>query len=117
MKRVYLPPAPADGHRVLIDGLWPRGLSKQAAAVDLWLKEIAPSAELRRWFGHDPARWQVFRTRYRKELLDLERTVALDRLRQAEAAHGTVTLLFAAREETYNHANVLLEALKRRDPA
>ena len=113
IKRVYLPPTAADGHRVLIDGLWPRGLSKQAAAVDLWLKEIAPSAELRRWFGHDPARWRVFRTRYRKELLELERTVALDRLRQAEVAHGTVTLLFGAREQRYNHAAVLFEVLKK----
>ena len=111
IKRAYDPPASEDGFRVLVDGLWPRGLSKEAAAIDEWLKEIAPSAELRRWFGHDPERWAGFEVRYREELRSAKRSAALERLRDAARTHGSVTLLFAARDTTHNHATVLLELL------
>jgi uncharacterized protein YeaO (DUF488 family) len=111
IKRAYEPPASADGYRVLIDGLWPRGRSKEAAAVDEWLKDVAPSAELRRWFGHDPARWAEFKARYREELKSATRSAALERLREAARTRGSVTLLFAARDTTHNHAAVLLEVL------
>jgi uncharacterized protein YeaO (DUF488 family) len=111
IKRAYEPPAPRDGFRVLVDRLWPRGLSKEAAAVDEWLKDIAPSAELRRWFGHDPQRWTEFRSRYRQELEWPERSAALERLRAAARTRGSVTLLFGARDLTHNHARVLLELL------
>src|SRR5512146_2750422 len=108
IKRIYEPPAAADGRRVLVDRLWPRGISKDEAKVDEWLKEIAPSAELRTWFGHDPAKWMEFRTRYREELK--HQGELLDRLR-AEARRGTVTLLFAAKDEEHNNAVVLKELL------
>ncbi len=108
IKRIYEPPAAADGRRVLVDRLWPRGMSKDEAKVDEWLKEISPSAELRTWFGHDPAKWKEFRTRYREELK--HQGELLDRLR-TEARTGTVTLLFAAKDEEHNNAVVLKELL------
>ena len=111
MKRVYAPPASEDGFRVLTDRLWPRGLSKEAAAVDLWLKDIAPSTELRTWFKHEAPRWPEFQTRYREELQTSERQSALDQLRKLEQKRGTVTLLFAVRDEVRNHTHVLLEVL------
>jgi uncharacterized protein YeaO (DUF488 family) len=111
IKRAYEPAASEDGFRVLVDRLWPRGLSKEAAAVDEWLKDIAPSAELRKWFGHDPERWAAFRARYREELRSPKRSAALARLRHAARTRGSVTLLFAARDTTHNHASVLLEVL------
>jgi uncharacterized protein YeaO (DUF488 family) len=111
IKRVYAPPSPADGYRVLVDRLWPRGLSKEAARVDEWLKEIAPSPGLRKWFGHDPDRWTEFAKRYRKELEAPERAAALAHLRQTSLDRKTVTLLFGAREETYNHAVLLRDLL------
>jgi uncharacterized protein YeaO (DUF488 family) len=114
IKRAYAEPAPADGLRVLVDRLWPRGLSKKAAVIDLWLKEIAPSTALRQWFGHDPERWAEFQRRYREELSAPERAAALARLREAERTSGTVTLLYAARDETHNHAAALLEVLRER---
>jgi len=104
VKRVYEPSEPSDGYRILVDRLWPRGLSKEKAAVDEWMKEIAPSAELRRWFGHDPARWAEFRRRYEDELrthADLVREIA------KRAAHGPVTLVYGARDEAHNDAVVL----------
>ena len=109
LKRVYDLPAPSDGTRILVDRLWPRGLKRADAAVNIWARESAPSAELRRWFGHAPARWQEFRWRYRQEL-----TARPDELaRLAEAARaGPVTLLFAARDETRNNAVVLKEILE-----
>ena len=94
MKRAYEPPSPEDGARVLVDRLWPRGLRKAEAAIDCWLKEIAPSSELRRWFGHDPSRWEEFRRRYRAELS--ARPELLDKLR-ALAEQGALTLVYAAR--------------------
>jgi uncharacterized protein YeaO (DUF488 family) len=111
IKRAYEPPAAEDGFRVLVDRLWPRGLSKKAAAVDEWLKDIAPSAQLRRWFGHEPERWAEFKARYRQELSSAQRSAALERLRNAARTRGSVTLLFAARDTTHNHATVLLEVL------
>jgi uncharacterized protein YeaO (DUF488 family) len=109
LKRAYEAAEPTDGLRVLVDRLWPRGLRKEEAGVDLWLKEIAPSTELRRWFGHDPARWEVFRRKYQEELQ--ERPELLRTLR--EALHrGPVTLLFAARDEEHNNAVVIKGALE-----
>ena len=114
IKRVYAPPDQKDGLRILVDGLWPRGLSKDAAAVDAWFKDIAPSRELRQWFDHDAERWAEFKKRYRHELKAPARASALGLLRQKGREQGTVTLLFAARDETHNHAMVLHELLRRR---
>ena len=108
IKRIYDPPSPDDGRRVLIDRLWPRGVARDEAKLDEWLKEVAPSDELRKWFGHDPARWEEFRSRYREELAS--HGELLDRLR-AEARKETVTLLFAAKDEEHNNAVVLKELL------
>jgi len=110
-KRVYDPPTEADGRRYLVDRLWPRGLSKEAVPLTGWLKELAPSPELRTWFGHDPARYAVFRNRYRAELL--RNTALLDRLVR-EARQGTVTLVFAARDAEHCNATVLQELLEGR---
>jgi len=109
IKRIYDPPVPEDGRRVLVDRLWPRGLAKDEARIDEWLKEIAPSGDLRKWFGHDPARWEEFQDRYRDEL---ERSgELLERLR-AEAKKETVTLLFAAKDVEHNNAVVLKKLLE-----
>jgi uncharacterized protein YeaO (DUF488 family) len=110
IKRAYEDPAPSDGLRLLVDRLWPRGLSKDRARVDRWLKEIAPSNELRRWFGHDPAKWQEFRTRYLSELEG--QGELLDELK-GTAHKQTVTLLFAAHDAERNNAVVLKEVLER----
>jgi uncharacterized protein YeaO (DUF488 family) len=106
LKRAYEEAAPGDGTRVLVERLWPRGLSKERARVDLWLKEIAPSDGLRRWYGHDPARWEEFRRRYQDELEGQEQQAALSRLRELARA-GTVTLVFAARDAEHSSAAVL----------
>jgi len=108
IKRAYAAPSPADGMRVLVDRLWPRGLRKSEAAIDRWLKELAPSTELRQWFGHDPNRWDEFRHRYTAELKD--KTELLGELR-AIAAKGPLTLVFAARDEQHNDAVVLRDLL------
>jgi len=104
LKRVYAPPSPDDGERVLVDRLWPRGMTKEKAAVDLWMKEISPSTELRKWFDHDPAKWAGFQTRYREELK--ARPQLVDELRQ-RARQGTVTLLYGARNQEQNEAVAL----------
>jgi uncharacterized protein YeaO (DUF488 family) len=104
IKRVYEPPEPSDGKRILVDRLWPRGLSKDKAKADLWLKEVAPSNELRKWFAHDPAKWTEFQKRYRAELK--ERKKQLAELKH-EAAQGTITLLYGAHDEEHNQAVVL----------
>jgi uncharacterized protein YeaO (DUF488 family) len=109
LKRIYNEPAPDDGLRVLVDRLWPRGVSREAARIDTWLKEIAPSDELRRWFGHDPARWDEFRRRYREELQD--KSDQITQL-QSTAEKGAVTLLFAARNNEQNNAVVLKEVIE-----
>jgi uncharacterized protein YeaO (DUF488 family) len=110
IKRIYNKPAPEDGRRILVDRLWPRGVSKDEARIDEWLKEIAPTDELRHWFGHDPEKWEEFRQRYREELKSHGELLA--RLR-AEARKGTVTLLFAAKDAERNNAVVLKEILTR----
>jgi uncharacterized protein YeaO (DUF488 family) len=109
LKRVYDPYAHSDGKRVLVDRLWPRGLKKEAARLDLWLKDIAPSNELRKWFSHDPSRWQEFKRRYRKELE--ERQEMISDLR-AEARRKTVTLLFSAKDTERNNAVALKEIIE-----
>jgi len=108
IRRVYEPPEAADGWRVLVDRLWPRGLSKARAELDLWLKDVAPSPALRRWWDHDPARLDAFAERYRRELAG---NPALDELRAVVRDHPTTTLLFAARDPAVNHAGVLRDHL------
>jgi uncharacterized protein YeaO (DUF488 family) len=111
LKRVYEPAEPDDGIRVLVDRLWPRGLSKAGAAIDRWMKNVAPSTELRRWFGHERDRWPEFRRRYVLELQ--QHTTELEEIR-AVAGKITVTLLYGARDERHNDAVVLREVLLRR---
>ncbi len=101
LKRVYEPAAADDGARILVDRLWPRGVSKERAAIDQWMKEIAPSTELRKWFGHDPARWEEFRQRYAQEVR--QHGELLDQLRSL-ARQGQLTLVYAARDEEHNDA-------------
>ena len=105
LKRVYETPIRADGFRILVDRLWPRGIAKEKARVDLWLKDIAPSTELRTWFGHDPAKWEDFQKRYKQELLQNE--PALENLRRIIKEEKKVTLLFAASDEIHNNAVIL----------
>jgi uncharacterized protein YeaO (DUF488 family) len=109
LKRAYEPALPEDGVRVLVDRLWPRGLSRDKAGIDLWLKEVAPSDALRRWFGHQSARWAEFKRRYRQELD--QNPAAVTRLRRIVDENGCVTLLFAARDFDHNNAIVLREVL------
>lgn len=108
LKRAYEPAANDDGRRVLIDRLWPRGIKKRDAAIERWLKELAPSSELRKWFGHDPARWEEFRRRYATELQQHQQK--LDELR-GMALQSRITLVYAARDELHNDAVVLRDAL------
>jgi DNA-3-methyladenine glycosylase len=108
IKRIYEDPDPVDGYRVLVDRIWPRGVSRERARLDAWLKEVAPSTGLRTWFGHEPSRWEEFSSRYREEL---ETSPAVDELRQALAGHDVVTLLYSARDEDENQAVVLREFL------
>src|SRR5690348_10516314 len=110
VKRVYEAPSRKDGFRILVDRLWPRGLTKERAAVDLWLKDVAPSPELRKWFAHDPAKWEQFERRYWAELRQHEDAVGL--LRQRIKA-GPVTFVYAARDEAHNGALALKEFLDR----
>jgi uncharacterized protein YeaO (DUF488 family) len=109
VKRVYEPAAKTDGYRVLIDRLWPRGLSKEKAHVDKWLKEVAPSTKLRKWFNHEPEKWNSFCTKYRSELAG---SSALEELLGDMRAHKTVTLLFGARDEQHNDAVALEEFIR-----
>ncbi len=108
IKRAYDPPSSDDGRRILIDRLWPRGLKKEEAQVDEWLKDLAPSTELRKWFGHDPAKWHEFKRRYGEELG--EKTDQLTRIK-AEARKGTVTLVFSAKDAEHSNAAFLKELL------
>jgi uncharacterized protein YeaO (DUF488 family) len=112
LKRAYENPSPLDGLRVLVDRLWPRGVTKERAALDLWLKAVAPSTELRRWFGHDPAKWAEFQRRYREELR--ERSDELERLRSLVDA-GPVTFVYGSRDQEHNAATVLKELLESTD--
>ena len=111
LRRVYEAPDPSDGRRVLVDRLWPRGLSKSAAALDEWLKAVAPSNALRRWYGHQPEKFPAFRERYQQELRSPEQAAALDHLRQ-EADDGTITLLTATRDIEHSEAAVLADELR-----
>ena len=109
IKRVYDAADAADGKRILVDRLWPRGLTKEKAKVDLWLKEIAPSSGLRKWFGHDPEKWVEFKKRYSKELQENKETVSILK----EQLKGTVTLVYGAKDELHNDAVLLKEYLSR----
>ena len=109
LKRVYENPTPADGTRILVDRLWPRGLTKEKAGIDVWLKEIAPSTALRQWFGHDPAKWAEFQKRYREEL---RKNPAQVSLLKEQAKKGAITLVFGAKDEAHNEALVIQELLR-----
>lgn len=109
IKRAYAPVEDTDGYRILVDRLWPRGISKDKAKIDLWLKSVAPSNDLRKWFGHDPERFPEFSKRYQAEL---EESGALDELRATIKDHPNTTLLFAAHDEEHNNAVVLQHLLE-----
>jgi uncharacterized protein YeaO (DUF488 family) len=109
IKRIYEPAAKSDGYRVLVDRLWPRGIKREQAAIDEWAREVAPSQELRHWFGHDPQRYDEFRRRYAQELEAHEQE--LEQLRK-QARKGTLTLLFGARDTEHNNAAALAELLR-----
>lgn len=111
LKRAYDAPAIDDGTRILIDRLWPRGVKRSDAAINEWMREIAPSTELRRWFSHDPRRWQEFRHRYQSEIQ--QHPEQFDRLRTL-AQHGRITLVYSARDEVHNNAVVVKDLLLNR---
>lgn len=110
IKRVYDAPSKEDGYRILVDRLWPRGLSKEKAKVDLWLKEIAPSDELRKGFCHDPAKWEEFKEKYAEELKSKKEL--LRKIKLIEEEKGTITLLYAAKNKEHNNAVALSSVLK-----
>lgn len=110
IKRVYEHPEKDDGMRILVDRLWPRGLTKKKASVDLWLKDIAPSTELRKWFGHDPDKWKRFRARYQTEIRNNHDLIKA--LKQ-KATEGTITLIYGARDQKHNEALVLKQFLEK----
>ena len=109
-KRAYDPPSEDDGFRILVDRIWPRGMSKERIQIDLWLKEVAPSDELRRWFGHDPKRWDEFKERYHGELAEKE---DLFTLISEKMSSGDVTFVFGAKDEKFNNAVALKEYILR----
>jgi uncharacterized protein YeaO (DUF488 family) len=111
VKRIYDEADPGDGYRVLVDRMWPRGISRERARLDAWMRELAPSDELRRWFGHDPGRFDEFRSRYRDELA--AQPADVKELRK-HAQAGPLTVLYAARDREHNNAVVLAEVLRRR---
>jgi uncharacterized protein YeaO (DUF488 family) len=111
LKRAYEPKASSDGQRILVDRLWPRGLSKKRVAIDAWMKELAPSAALRRWFAHDPKKWVEFQNRYKLELRS--QSEPLDKIAK-RALRGRVTLVYGARDEAHNDAVVLSAVIRRR---
>lgn len=110
LKRIYEAPSDDDGFRILVERLWPRGISKEKAKVDEWLKELSPSPVLRKWFGHDPARWEEFQTRYQKELSQNEE---LAKELKRKARGKTVTFVYAARDEEHNSARLLKDFLAK----
>ncbi len=110
IKRVYIEPSPRDGMRILIDRVWPRGITKERAHIVEWRKELAPSTLLRKWFGHDPVKWTEFRKRYRTELKRSDQLDALKKLAQ-RSSRGTVTLVYGAADEEHNQAVALKEWL------
>lgn len=109
LKRIYEKPEVSDGYRVLVDRLWPRGVSKEKAKLDLWLKEIAPSTELRRWFGHDPNKWPEFQKKYKAEIAANKEI--FNQLKQITRKEKQLTLLYAARDEAHNEAVIIRELL------
>ncbi len=109
LKRVYEKPSRSDGLRILVDRLWPRGLTKERASVTLWLKDVAPSTDLRKWFGHDPAKWTEFEKRYRTELREKHDAI---KLLKEKCKEHTVTLVYAARDEEHNEARILKRILE-----
>jgi uncharacterized protein YeaO (DUF488 family) len=111
IKRIYEPAAEEDGFRILVDRLWPNGIKKEKAKIDLWLKEVAPSDELRKWFSHDPEEWEEFKKKYAKELA--RKQELLKEIRQIETEKGTVTLLYSARDVEHNNAVALKEVLEK----
>ena len=113
LQRAYEEPGPGDGYRVLVDRVWPRGRSRETLRLDEWASDLGPSHELRRWFGHDPARWETFRQRYRDELAAPARQAHLEALAE-HARAGTLTLVYGARDEVHNQARVIAEELERR---
>jgi uncharacterized protein YeaO (DUF488 family) len=112
IKRVYEKPAKEDGWRVLVDRLWPRGMTKEAAHLDAWIKDVAPSDALRKLFGHEPEKWSAFQKKYRAELAEKKKLLA--ELKKMAKEHGTLTLLFGARDIEHNEAIVLADILKGR---
>jgi len=112
VKRIYEVPQASDGYRILVDRIWPRGVAKDKARIDLWLREIAPSNALRKWFGHDPERWAEFQKCYLKELQGAAELTK--QLQDLNKAHGTVTLVFSARDEVHNQAVALRAFLDTR---
>lgn len=109
IKRIYEKHSPNDGFRILIDRLWPRGVSKDDAHVDIWFKEIAPTDHLRKWFSHDPKKWETFKKKYIKELK--ENKSSLDKIKDLKKEHKIITLIFSAKDEQHNNAVVLSEFL------
>ncbi|MCR3882814.1 DUF488 family protein [Methanotrichaceae archaeon M04Ac] len=112
LKRAYDPPLEDDGFRILVDGIWPRGMKREQIQIDLWLKDVAPSDELRRWFGHDPGRWGAFKERYHGDLASKGDLIALI---SEKISSGDVTLVFGAKDEKFNNAVALKEYLLRED--
>ena len=110
IKRIYEPTSKSDGFRILVDRLWPRGIKKENAHFDLWLKDVAPSNELRKWFNHEPEKWEEFMKKYTAELKD---TSAFEELKKILHQHKQLTLLFSAKDEMHNQAVVLKEILER----
>jgi uncharacterized protein YeaO (DUF488 family) len=110
VKRIYQQADKEDGFRILVDRLWPRGVSKDKAKIDLWLKEVAPSDDLCNWFSHDPTKWEDFKKKYASELRG--KTELTRKIRQAEKDHGTVTLLYSAKDQEHNQAVALNDFLK-----
>ena len=113
LQRAYDEPQPDDGHRVLVDRVWPRGRTKAELRLDAWARDLGPSNELRKWFGHDPARWTEFEARYHVELADPERSQALDDL-AAIAQRARVTIVYGARDREHNQAQVIADEIARR---
>jgi uncharacterized protein YeaO (DUF488 family) len=111
IKRIYDPPAAGDGFRILVDRLWPRGLTKEKAKVDLWMRDIAPSNELRKWYGHDPDKWTEFKKKYFKEIEEKKEEFGLLR---KKAREGMITFLFSSKEEKLNNAAALKEFVERK---
>jgi uncharacterized protein YeaO (DUF488 family) len=111
IKRAYEPSSKDDGFRILVDKIWPRGVSKERANLDLWMKEIAPSDNLRKWFSHDPKKWEEFENKYKEELKD--KTELVDKIKETEKDKKKVTLIYSAKDKEHNNAIVLLNILKK----